>query len=163
MKEIRILTLFLILTLPLLSFSQAKKVYNPEADSGADIKKAIELAQKNGSHIFLQIGGNWCPWCIKFHNFVEADSEIKSYFKDNFEVVKVNYDRENKQEELLAKLGFPQRFGFPVFVVLDAKGNRIHTQNSAFLEKDKNYNHDTVLRFLKNWSPSAINPTSYEK
>jgi hypothetical protein len=94
---------------------------------------------------------------------VEADSEIKNFFGDNFEVVKVNYDRENKQEKLLAELGFPQRFGFPVFVILDSKGNRIHTQNSAFLEKDKNYDHDIVLRFLKNWSPAAINPKSYEK
>lgn len=163
MKTTHILTLVLLIALPFLSFSQTKSVYNPEADASADIKKAIELAQKNDKHVFLQIGGNWCPWCIKFHNFVEADSEIKNYFVENFEVVKVNYDRENKQEELLAKLGFPQRFGFPVFVILDAKGNRIHTQNSAFLEKDKDYDHDTVLRFLKNWSPAAINPKSYKK
>ena len=59
--------------------------------------------EKNNKHIFLQIGGNWCPWCIKFHNFVEADSEIKNFFGDNFEVVKVNYDRENKQEKLFKK------------------------------------------------------------
>lgn len=163
MKTTHILTLVLLIALPFLSFSQTKSVYNPEADASTDIKKAIELAQKNDKHVFLQIGGNWCPWCIKFHNFVEADSEIKNYFVENFEVVKVNYDRENKQEELLAKLGFPQRFGFPVFVILDAKGNRIHTQNSAFLEKDKDYDHDTVLRFLKNWSPAAINPKSYKK
>lgn len=163
MKTTHILTLVLLIVIPFLSFSQTKSVYNPEADASADIKKAIELAQKNDKHVFLQIGGNWCPWCIKFHNFVEADSEIKNYFVENFEVVKVNYDRENKQEELLAKLGFPQRFGFPVFVILDAKGNRIHTQNSAFLEKDKDYDHDTVLRFLKNWSPAAINPKSYKK
>lgn len=163
MKTSHLLTLFILIALPILSFSQSQKIYNPEADANADIEKAIQLAQKNNKHVFLQIGGNWCPWCIKFHNFVEADSEIKSYFGDNFEAVKVNYDRENKQEELLAKLGFPQRFGFPVFVILDSKGNRLHTQNSAFMEKDKDYDHDTVLRFLKNWSPAAINPKSYEK
>lgn len=163
MKSANILALLILLALPVLTFSQSQKVYNPGADASVDIRNAIEQAQNNNKHVFLQIGGNWCPWCIKFHNFVEADSEIKNYFGDNFEVVKVNYDRENKQEELLAKLGFPQRFGFPVFVILDAKGNRIHTQNSAFLEKDKNYDHDIVLKFLKNWSPAAINPKSYEK
>ncbi len=163
MKSTYFLVLLILLTIPIVSFSQSQKVYNPDADANADIKKAIEMTQENNKHIFLQIGGNWCPWCIKFHNFVEADSEIKNFFGDNFEVVKVNYDRENKQEKLLAQLGFPQRFGFPVFVILDSKGNRIHTQNSAFLEKDKNYDHDIVLRFLKNWSPAAINPKSYEK
>ena len=36
--------------------------------------------------------------------------------------------------DILAKYGYPQRFGFPVFIVLDGNGNRIHTQNSAYLE-----------------------------
>lgn len=158
--------LVFILALVIIGFignTQTVDIYNPEANAQEDITNAVKKASEEGKHVFLQIGGNWCPWCIKFHNFVETDSEIKSYLGENFEVVKVNYDRENKQEELLAKLGFPQRFGFPVFVVLDAKGNRIHTQNSGFLEKDKDYDHDTVLRFLKNWSPTAINPKSYEK
>jgi len=79
----------------------------------------------------------------------------------NFEVVKVNYDQKNKNEKQLASLGFPQQFGFPVFVIHDGKGNRIHTQNSAFLEKGESYDHDRVLRFFKNWSPTALNPANY--
>lgn len=163
MNHIRTIILVLFLASPIFAFSQAKQVYNPEANAKADVKKAIEIANKNGKHVFLQIGGNWCPWCIKFHNFIESNTEINTYLKENFEVVKVNYDRNNKQEELMAKLQFPQRFGFPVFVILDSEGNRIHTQNSGFLEKDKNYDNKVVLRFLQNWSPNAINPDSYKK
>lgn len=161
MKLNKLLFTLLVIVLPTLSFAQDKQVYNPDANASSDIKKAIELTQENGKHIFLQIGGNWCPWCIKFHNFIDDNSELKTYLTENYEVVKVNYDRENPQKELLAKLGFPQRFGFPVFVVLDGNGNRIHTQNSVYLEKDKSYNSEVVLKFLKNWSPTAINPDSY--
>jgi thioredoxin-related protein len=124
---------------------------------------AVSKASVNGKHIFLQIGGNWCPWCLKFHKFVNDDEEISSLVEANYEVVKVNYDKDNKQEELMAKLGFPQRFGFPVFVILDGKGNRLHIQNSAFLEKDKSYDKKRVLRFFQNWSPAAINPETYGK
>lgn len=144
-------------------FAQKVEIYNPKADAKKDMEQAIEKAAKDGKHVFLQIGGNWCPWCVKFHNFVEADAEIKSYVEANYEVVKVNYDQENKQVELLTELGFPQRFGFPVFVILDSKGNRIHTQNSAFLEKDKGYDKNVVLGFFKNWSPTAVNPASYKR
>ena len=161
MKISKSIVIFLLLMIPFFGFSQYKKVYDTKADAKADIKEAIELAQKEGKHVFLQIGGNWCPWCIKFHNFIEADSELKTYMNNNYEVVKVNYDRENRQEELLTTLEFPQRFGFPVFVILDSKGNRIHTQNSAYLEKDKSYNKDVVLGFFKNWSPTATDPASY--
>ncbi len=161
MKNLLIIILFSVVSS--LSFAQKVEVYDTKADATADIAKAVEKAAQSGKHVFLQIGGNWCSWCVKFHNFLNADEEINSFVKDNFEVVKVNYDQHNKQEELMEKLAFPQRFGFPVFVILDGKGNRIHTQNSAFLEKDKSYDRDRVLRFFKNWSAAATSPSGYLK
>jgi len=61
----------------------------------------------------------------------------------------------------LKKLEYPQRFGFPVFVILDSNGKRIHTQNSAYLEEDKGYSRKKVLDFLNQWSPDALNPNLY--
>jgi len=144
------------------TFMKIKNLILGIADAKAEIATAVKKANTENKHVFLQIGGNWCPWCIKFHNFVDADPEIKKYVEDNFVVVKVNYDQKNKNLDVLADLGFPQRFGFPVFVILDGKGNRIHTQNSVFLEEDKSYNRDRVLQFYKHWSPKAIDPNSYK-
>ncbi len=143
-------------------WAQKVEIYNPDADAQKDVAYAVSKASVEGKHVFLQIGGNWCPWCVKFHRFVDSNSEIKTFVEDNFEVVKVNYDPKNRNEKLLAGMGFPQRFGFPVFVILDGKGNRIHTQNSAFLEKGETYDPDRVLRFFKNWSPAALNPANYK-
>lgn len=144
-------------------FAQKIEIYNPEADAKADIAAAVKKAANEHKHVFLQIGGNWCPWCVKFHKFVEDDAEIKNYVEENFVVVKVNYDPKNKNEEVLASLGFPQRFGFPVFVILNVKGERIHTQNSAYLEKESSYDRNRVLQFYKHWSPASIDPGSYKK
>ncbi|MGQ8335750.1 thioredoxin family protein [Sunxiuqinia sp. A32] len=143
--------------------AQPAKIYNPDADAKTDIQNSIKKAQKENKHIFLQIGGNWCSWCIKFHRFVDSNQEIKSFVDDNFVVIKVNYSGENKNEEILKELDFPQRFGFPVFVVLDKNGNRIHTQNSAYLEADGGYSPKEVLIFYKQWSPKALDPATYEK
>jgi thioredoxin-related protein len=145
------------------SQAQAVKIYNPDADAKADIAAAIKQASKEGKYVFLQIGGNWCTWCLKYHNFVNTDKEIKNYVDENFVVLKVNYDEKNKNEDVLTQLGFPQRFGFPVFVILNDKGERIHTQNSAYLEKDGGYDRDRVLQFYMQWSPTALNPDSYKK
>jgi thioredoxin-related protein len=142
--------------------AQAVKIYNPDADAKAELTSAIKKASDEGKHVFLQIGGNWCTWCLKYHNFIEADNEIKSYVNDNYVVLKVNYDEKNKNEDLLAELGYPQRFGFPVFVILNSKGERIHTQNSAYLEKESSYDRDRVIQFYKHWSPTALNPNSYK-
>ena len=56
----------------------------------------------------------------------------------------------------MKRLGNPARFGFPVFVVLDSKGNVLHIQDSSFLEEGKEYSEKKVLRFFKNWTPKAV-------
>ena len=157
----KLIVIFAFLLSSNILWAQKVEIYNSNADAQKEVADAIQKASAEGKHVFLQIGGNWCPWCVKFHRFVDEDSEIKTLVRKSFEVVKVNYDQKNKNEKLLAKLGFPQRFGFPVFVILDGQGNRIHTQNSAFLEKGESYDRDRVIRFFKNWSPAALNPDNY--
>jgi len=74
----------------------------------------------------------------------------------------LNTSRENKNSDILADLCYPQRFGFPVLVVLDAEGKRLHTQNSAYLEQEKSYSPEKVFEFLKHWTPAAIDPKNYQ-
>jgi thioredoxin-related protein len=162
MKKIKIFTAIIFVCISVLSNAQSTKIYNTEANATVDIQNAIQQAAKEGKHVFLQIGGNWCPWCLRFHKFIEDNSELKTCLEDNYEVVLVNYDKKNHSFELFQDLGFPQRFGFPVFVILDEKGNRIHTQNSAYLEKGEGYDKEKILKFFKNWSPAALNPKSYK-
>ena len=48
------------------------------------------------------------------------------------------------------------RFGFPVFVILNEKGERVHTQNSAYLEKGEGYSEKEVVSFLNLWNKKAV-------
>ncbi|GAB4315265.1 MAG: hypothetical protein Kow00127_06450 [Bacteroidales bacterium] len=163
MKKAIITGLFSILLLGGISAlkGQEAKPYNPDANAREQIAGAVSRAAENGKHVFLMIGGNWCPWCLRFHRFVNENSELLKLMHDNYEWEMINYSKENKNLDILAELGYPQRFGFPVFVILDGKGNRLHTQNSAYLEKDKSYDAEKVKGFLMHWSPAALDPTSY--
>jgi thioredoxin-related protein len=136
-------------------------LYNPAADAKADINAAVKRASVTHKNVLLQIGGNWCVWCIRFNDLVTKNDTLNNYLTKNYEVVHVNYSPENKNEKLLAELGYPQRFGFPVFIVLDGKGNRLHTQNSSYLEEGKGHSKAKVLEFLESWSPSALDPKNY--
>ncbi|MGV3765960.1 MAG: thioredoxin family protein [Chitinophagaceae bacterium] len=142
--------------------SKAPKLYHPEADAEKDVQEAIAKAAKEKKFVLLQMGGNWCGWCIHFNKFVKEDPQLDSMVKANFVVYHLNYSPENKNEKQFAKYGYPQRFGFPVFVVLDAKGNRIHTQNSVYLEEGDGYNKKRVMGFFRDWSPKALDPAQYE-
>lgn len=145
-----------------LSGQEEKPVlYNPEADARAEMQAAAYKAKAEGKHVLLQIGGNWCPWCIRFHRFIHDDKQVDSLLKADYIFQLINYSKENKNPEILAELKFPQRFGFPVLVVLDGNLNLLHTQNSAYLEKDKSYDRDKVIEFLNHWKPSALKPENY--
>lgn len=163
----KLIFLFLLCTAVMLnaqSTESAKpKLYNPAADAKADIEAAVQKAAKEGKHVLLQIGGNWCSWCILFHNKVSSNDTLKTALETNYVSYHLNYSQENKNEEILASLGYPERFGFPVFVILDGKGNRLHTQNSVYLEQGKGHSTSAVLEFFNHWSPKAIDPKTYKK
>jgi thioredoxin-related protein len=136
-------------------------IYNPAADGRAELSKAQQQAAAAGKHVLVQIGGNWCIWCKRFYKFVHDDTTLTALVDNNYIVYHLNYSRENKNLPLLKDLGYPQRFGFPVIVILDAKGNRLHTQHTALLESADSYDKDKVTDMLKQWSPQALNPVHY--
>ena len=158
----------LVLLLLLLGAVQAwagdtTRLYNPYANVAKDVQEAVWKAKKEKKHVLLQVGGNWCVWCYRFNAFVQTDSLLKKVMDYNYVVYHLNYSKENRNLDYLKKLGYPQRFGFPVMVVLDGEGNRIHTQDSELLEKGNGYDRDRVLSFLKNWAPGALDHTLYDE
>lgn len=146
--------IFLALISALSSASQ-NSLYNPEANTGKEIKEAIAKAKLENRHVLIQVGGNWCPWCHKLHKFIAETDTLSSIIARNYVVVKLNYSKENKNLDLLKSLDNPQRFGFPVIVILNENGVRIHTQDTGLLESGDGYDLNKVLRFLKLWTFEA--------
>ena len=160
-KYVLIAVISILCTGVTIAQTEKPKLYHPKANAKEDISKAVSEAKATGKHVLLQIGGNWCGWCILFDKKVKETPELKSTMDANYVTYHLNYSPENLNEDILAALGYPQRFGFPVFVVLDGNGKRLHTQNSVYLEEGKGHNEKKILEFFKQWSPVAIDPKSY--
>ena len=136
-----------------------KKVYNEEINPLELIDQAIAQAQTEGKYVICQVGGNWCPWCLRFADFITNDSTINAVIEQNFVFIHVNYHPRKAGEvgkALMKRLNNAGRFGFPVLVVLDEQGNIIHIQDSGYLEEDKSYNAKKVLTFFQQWTPKAV-------
>lgn len=138
-------------------------LYDTAADAKSDIKKAVIRASREHKNVMLQVGGNWCIWCARFQNTVAENDTLNRLMNNNYVVVHVNYDQKNAGSAIWKDLGFPQRFGFPVFVILDEKGNRIHTQNSSYLEEGKGHSPAKIKEFLEQWSPAALTGATLKK
>ncbi|HUX84774.1 MAG TPA: thioredoxin family protein [Chitinophagaceae bacterium] len=154
----------LLLFLSRSSFSQERdSLYHPFAPARADIAAAVKTARTTHRHVLIQVGGNWCSWCLLLQHFWTSDPILDSVLKADYVLYHLNYSKENENLPLLAQYGFPQRFGFPVLLVLDGKGRLIHTQNTGLLEQGRGYNREKVLETLEQWSPEAIDPATYRE
>jgi thioredoxin-related protein len=91
-----IVTSFATLLVSITAFSQDLTkfhLYNPEEKAEKEITKATKEARQQYKHVLIQIGGNWCIWCARFHDFITNDAKIDSIVKADYIVYHLNYSR----------------------------------------------------------------------
>ncbi|MEL7588044.1 MAG: thioredoxin family protein [Prolixibacteraceae bacterium] len=102
-------------------------------DWQTDFEAAKAIAAKENREIIMVFqGSDWCAPCIKLDQEIWSSDEFKTYAKDHFVMLKVDFPRKkanalapeqqkknNKLAESYNKKGF-----FPFVVVLDAQGNK---------------------------------------
>jgi thioredoxin-related protein len=165
MKKPALIALIIFSVLSTSSQDLAKfKLYKPEENANEGISSAVQEAKATGRHVLVEIGGNWCIWCARFNDFVTNDKSLDSLVNSNYIIYHLNYSKENKNTDLLAKYEFPQRFGFPVFLILSGKGDLLHTQTSWYLEDGKkSYDKEKVTAFFNDWGKKALDPAQYKE
>ena len=80
------------------------KVYDEDINPIEQIDQALAAANTRGKFVMCQVGGNWCPWCLRFAKFITDDADISKLVSDNFEYIHVNYNpRSSASEEKTAQ------------------------------------------------------------
>jgi len=132
------------------------KPYDAKADAEKDIENLVAKAKKENKNVMIQAGGNWCIWCLRFNQYVQTTPELKKLVDDNYVYYHLNYSPENKNEKVFSKYGNPgDKYGYPVFIVLDQNGEMIHVQQSDVLEEDKGYSFEKVKEFFSKWTSKS--------
>lgn len=138
-----------------------KKVYDEDINPLEQIEQAVAKAKTEGKNVICQVGGNWCPWCLRFAYFITNDSTISKVIADNYVYIHVNYNpkkssgeaKKEQAEAMMKRLGDPGKYGYPVLVVLNGEGQVIHIQETGVLEEGKDYNQEKVMTFFNSWKP----------
>ena len=155
----KLMIMFCLMALCATGFAQQsglKKVYDEDINPLEQIDQAVAKAAADGKFVVCQVGGNWCPWCLRFADFAASDSVVAPLMADNYVYIHVNYSKANRNLEAMRFLGNPGRFGYPVFVVLNERGEPIHIQESESLEEGKGYSRKRVEKFLRLWNRQAV-------
>ena len=156
-----LIILFLVLgtVLPAAEYPKmGADIYDPEADAGADIAAALEIARQDGKHVLLDFGANWCVWCHRLHQLFTTDEATAALLAENYVVVMVDVNRRNGTARNAAtneRYGNPIQHGLPVLVVLNAAGEVLTTQETGALESGPAHDPAKVGAFLTRWSPAG--------
>jgi thioredoxin-related protein len=127
--------------------------YDATKDGRAQVEAAQAEAKQKSKRVMVMFGGNWCKWCKALDGTFASHAEVKAVLEKGFVLVHVDSDSSGALNDAW---GNPFANGFPVLVILDADGRKLHVQETGSLEKeDKTVAHDPdkVLAFLKQWSP----------
>ena len=133
-------------------------IYDPKADGEKQIADALATAKREGKHVLLQFGANWCPDCHAMHRLFQSDPEIAAVLKAGYVTVMIDVDsREGptRNAAIVERFGNPIEGGIPALVVLAADGAQLTPKGTRDLKDDDHRHPDKVLAFLKRWAPGA--------
>lgn len=125
-------------------------IYDPTADPELQLKNAISEASSVHKRIILDVGGEWCIWCHRLDTLFIKNPDVTEFLRQNFVLVKINFSKENDNEQFLSK--YPKIPGYPHLFVLESDGTLLHSQDTGKLEKGKGHDRDKVMEFLKLWT-----------
>ena len=90
-----------------------KRVYNETIDPMTQIDEGLQKAKAEGKFVICQVGGNWCPWCLRFADFVEKNTAVNKAVNDNFVYLHVNYNPRKKEGDASVEIELSSAFRFP--------------------------------------------------
>ena len=135
--------------------------YDPSLDGWKQIQSAGTRAAAGGKRVLVIVGGNWCTWCRALDRLMREDPALRAEVERRFEVVHLNWSKENKNPEAMTRLGSPDKLGFPSLVVLSPALAVLKVQSSGVFEtRGAKPGHDPakLLAFLKSWDGREQSP-----
>ena len=127
-----------------------REKFDPARNPFDDLKAAIETASKENKRIILDVGGEWCGWCIYMDKFIFQHPELTKLHDENYVWVKINMSEENENVPFLG--AYPEISGYPHLFVLDRSGRLLESKDTSALEEGKGYNLARFTAFLQKWA-----------
>ncbi len=133
----------------------AEKPFDPGRDPAKDLRAAEARAASEHKNILMDVGGNWCPWCLLLDRTLAEDPVLHAALEKNYVLLRVNWSRENQNAEFLVE--YPETRGYPAWYVLSASGRLLKAEDTSELEQthllSTGYSKAAVGAFLEKYAP----------
>jgi len=126
--------------------------YDEKADAHRQITAAIAEASKAHRNVILVFGANWCGDCRALDAQMHQE-DLAALIATNYEVVKVDIGRHNKNQDIAEKYHVPLEHGIPALAVLDPDGNLLYAMDQGQFADARNMSYESIKDFFVKWEP----------
>src|SRR5271157_2470352 len=126
--------------------------YDEKADAHQQITTAIAEASKAHKNLILVFGANWCGDCRALDAQMHK-GDLAALIATNYEVVKVDVGRFNKNRDIGEKYHVPLKHGIPALAVLDSGGNLLYAIDQGQFSNARSMSYESIKEFFVKWEP----------
>ncbi|HVO60482.1 MAG TPA: thioredoxin family protein [Terriglobales bacterium] len=130
--------------------SLSKNIYPAGVDAKAEIKDALQRANREHKRVLLVFGANWCYDCHVL-DLAFQRGDLAPLLVANYEVVHVDVGEGDKNQDLMQLYHVPMGKGIPALAVLDGAGKLLYSQQHGEFEKARALTPEELAAFLTKW------------
>jgi protein disulfide-isomerase len=139
--------LLLFALLPMLA-AAADSPYNETADAKLDIQQALTNAVAAKAQVIVVFGANWCGDCKMLDSAMKHGASAPLLARD-FEIVKVNVGRFDKNVDIAKAYGVPLQKGIPAVVILSTNNEVVYVTKEGELANARSMGDSGIYDFFK--------------
>lgn len=125
--------------------------FDPSLDMRA-VDAALARAKKNGKHVLIEMGGDWCPDCLVLANFMRL-KEMRPFLAKHYEVVALDVGRFDKNLDVPARFGVKGKLkGVPAVLILSADGKLLNPDQLFALSDARTMTPQAIADWLAGWT-----------
>ena len=128
--------------------------YDEKADAHQQITAAIAEASKAHRNVILIFGANWCPDCRALDAQMHKE-DLATLIATNYEVVKVDIGRHDKNQDIAENYHVPLKYGIPALAVLDPGGKLLYAMDHGQFEDARHMSYESIKEFFVKWEPKG--------
>jgi thioredoxin 1 len=122
--------------------------YDETADARLDIKQALTQAAAAHTSVIVVFGANWCGDCKMLDYAMKSGTSAKLLARD-FQIVKVNVGRWDKNLDLAKSYGVPLEKGIPAVVILSSSNKVLYITKEGELANARQMGESGIYDFFK--------------
>ena len=126
--------------------------FDEKANAHQQITAAIAEASKSRKNVVLVFGANWCPDCRALDAQMHK-GDLATLIASDYEVVKVDIGRHDKNEDVAEKYHVPLKHGIPAMAVLDPDGNLLYAMDQGQFSDARHMSYESIRDFFVKWEP----------